>query len=34
MRKLHLIITTYCLQITCQDMYLKITLGIHFDKQS
>ena len=34
MRKLQLIITTYYLQITCHDMNLKLTMAIHFDKQS
>ena len=33
MRKLHLIMTTYYSQITCRDMNLKLTLGIHFDEQ-
>ena len=33
MRKLQLIITTYYLQITCHDMNLKLTLGIHFGKK-
>ena len=32
MRKLQLLITTYYLQISRPDMYLKLPLKTHFDK--